>query len=358
MMIRYIIIPMFVITAVFTYSGCSKKETAVSKVKTINVAVKPAETKSLMPFIEAVGTLHPYEEVTISAEVDGIIVNITVDEGTAVTKGMLIAAINDTDYLLGVTKAKSALRQAETNLSNIKLEYQRKKALYNDGLISQHDYDSVSAGLSLAEAERENAVAALSLAEQSLTKTKIFSPISGVVKLKMVSGGSFIRNGASICTIIQVDPLKLNFTVSEKNAGVLRKGQDLRFKVETFQEREFSGRLSIIYPNLDEKTRTLMAEAVVSNPGGILKPGYFTTVKLFTGGAKTTLLVPATALLYEGETIKVFTINNETANENKVTIGTKYGEMMEIKEGLKAGDNVVIAGQQNLSEGIKVNVAR
>lgn len=358
MMIRYIIIPMLFITAIFTYSGCSKNETAVNKVKTINVAVKPAETKSLRPFIEAVGTLNPYDEVTISAEVDGIIDIISVDEGSTVTKGMLIAAINDTDYLLGVTKAKAALRQAETNLSNIRLEYQRKKTLYDDGLISQHDYDSVSSRLSLADAERDNAVAALSLAEHSLTKTKIYSPISGVVKVKMVSGGSFVRNGASICTIIQVDPLKLNFTVSENNAGMLKKGQDLRFKVETFHEREFSGKLTIIYPGLDEKTRTLMAEAVVPNTDGILRPGFFTTVKLFTGGEKSTLLVPATALLYEGETIKVFTINKETANEHKVKIGTKYGEMMEVREGLKAGDSVVIAGQQNLSEGIKVNVAR
>ncbi len=357
-MIKYIIIPMIVIAAMFTYAGCSRQDTSSKQEKKINVAVKPAETKSLRPFIEAVGTLNPYDEVTISTEVEGIIANITVDEGTVVTKGMLISAINDTDYLLDVTRAKAMLRQATANLLNINMEYQRKEALFKDGLISVHDYDSVSAGLSLAEAERDNALAALSLAEHRLTKTKIYSPISGIVKERAVSGGSFVRNGTPVCTIIQVDPLKLNFTVSEKDAGVLRKGQDLQFKVETLQDREFSGKLTIIYPGLDEKTRTLKAEAVVSNPDGVLRPGFFTDVKLFTGGARGTLLVPANALLYEGETIKVFTINNETANEHKVKIGTKYGEMIEIREGLKAGDSVVIAGQQNLSEGIKVNVAR
>lgn len=357
-MIKYIIIPVLFISAMITHSGCSKKETAVNKVKSINVAVKPAETRSLRPFIETVGTLNPYDEVAISAEVDGIIDSIHVDEGTVVEKGTLIAAINNTDYLLEVTKAKAAMKQAEANLVNIRLEYQRKKSLHNDGLLSQQDFDSVSARLSLAESDAENTGAALSIAERRLTKTKIYSPIDGVVKNRTVSGGTFIRNGTPICTIIQVNPLKLNFSVSGKDAGMLKRGQELQFRVETFHEREFRGRLNIIYPGLDEKTRTLMAEAVVSNPDGLLKPGFFTTVKLFTGGARTSVLIPSTALLYEGETIKVFTVNNETAHEHKVKIGAKYDEMTEVKEGLKEGDNVVIAGQQNLSEGIRVNVAR
>ncbi len=357
-MMKYIIIPVIFFAAMFTHSACGKKESSVNRIKSINVSVKAAETRPMRPFIEAVGTLTPFDEVTISAEVDGIIDIMMVDEGTTVTRGMLIAAINDTDYLLGVTKAKAALRQAEANLSNMNLEYQRKNALFNEGHISRHDYDSVSVRQSLAESERDNAVAALSLAEHRLAKTKIFSPISGVVKVNMVSVGTFARNGEPVCSIIQVDPLKLSFTVPEKTSGVLRKGQDLRFKVETFNDREFNGRLNIIYPGLDEKTRTLMAEAVVSNPGRILKPGLFTTLKLFTGPAKSTLLVPAAALLYEGETIKVFTVKNETAYEQKVMTGTQYDDMLEIKKGLKTGDMVVTAGQQNLSEGVKVNVAR
>jgi len=357
-MMKYAVILMLAISALFINYGCGKNETAVKKEKTINVAVKPAEIKSLRPFIETVGTLNPNDEVTISAEVDGILQDISVDEGTTVTKGMLIATIDDTDYSLEVIRAKSALKQAESNLANIRLEYQRKEALHKDGHLPQHDFDSITARLSLAESDVDNARAVLSLSEHKLTKTKIYSPISGVVKERKVSGGNFIRNGTPVCTIIQVDPLKLNFTASEKDSGILKTGQDVHFRVETFHDREFKGKLSIIYPGLDERTRTLRAEALVPNPGGLLKPGFFAKVTLYTGGAKGTVVVPAVALLYEGETIKVFTINNETAKENKVKIGSKYGEMMEIVDGLKAGENVVIAGQQNLSEGLKVNVAR
>src|SRR3989304_878809 len=152
-MIKQIIIPMLVIAAVFTYSGCSKQDTSSKQEKKINVAVKPAETKSLRPFIEAVGTLNPYDEVPISTEVEGIIVNMTIDEGTVVTKGMLISAVSDTDYLLEVTRAKAMLRQAAANLSNINMEYQRKESLFKDGLISMHDYDSVSPRMSFPEVE-------------------------------------------------------------------------------------------------------------------------------------------------------------------------------------------------------------
>ena len=121
-MMKYAVILMLAISALFINYGCGKNETAVKKEKTINVAVKPAEIKSLRPFIETVGTLNPYDEVTISAEVDGILQDISVDEGTTVAKGMLIATIDETDYSLEVIRAKSALKQAQSKLSNINLK--------------------------------------------------------------------------------------------------------------------------------------------------------------------------------------------------------------------------------------------
>ncbi|MEK6561137.1 MAG: efflux RND transporter periplasmic adaptor subunit, partial [Nitrospirota bacterium] len=197
-MMKYGVILMLAISALFINYGCGKNEPVVKKEKTINVAVKPAEIKSLRPFIETVGTLNPYDEVTISAEVDGILQEISVDEGTTVTKGMLIATIDETDYSLEVIRAKAALKQAESNLANIRLEYQRKEALHKDGHLPQQDLDSITARLSLAESDVDNARAVLSLSEHKLTKTKIYSPLSGVVKERKVSGGNFIRNGTPV----------------------------------------------------------------------------------------------------------------------------------------------------------------
>ncbi len=118
-----------------SFLGCKKKETKVAGEKVINVQVQPAEKKSLKPFIETIGTLNPDEEVTISAEVDGILKDVRVDEGSVVSKGQVLAFIDDIDYNLEVKRADAALRQAEATLSNTRLEYQRKEALDHRALV-------------------------------------------------------------------------------------------------------------------------------------------------------------------------------------------------------------------------------
>ena len=116
--------------------------------------------------------------------------------------------------------------------------------------------------------------------------------------------------------------------------------------------------MSIVYPSLEEKTRTLQVEALAPNRGGILKPGLFTRVVLYTEAARPMVIVPITSILYDDSTMKVFLVEGDRAKERKVKTGNKYGELVEITEGLRAGEVVVVAGQNNLAEGVKVNVAR
>jgi multidrug efflux pump subunit AcrA (membrane-fusion protein) len=110
--------------------GCQKQEQTVVKERAVNVRVWTAETRSLRPFVESIGTLKPYEEVTVSSEVDGILKSIHVDEGAPVSRGQLVAEIKDIDYRLAEEQATAALKQAQASLANAKLEYQRKEALY------------------------------------------------------------------------------------------------------------------------------------------------------------------------------------------------------------------------------------
>lgn len=338
--------------------SCKKKEVKAPAEKIVNVRVQGVEVKPLKPFVETIGTLNPYEEVIVSAEVDGILKEVKVDNGTAVSRGVLLSVIDDTDYGLEVKRAEAALRQANATLSNTKLEFERKQALYKEQLVTQQQFDDVSTRLSLTESDVERARAALSLAKQKLIKTKIYSPLSGYVKEKKVSAGDYVKNGTNLFVIIQNNPVKLSFTITEKDVGKLRKGQDVTFKVDAFPGREFKGKVNIIYPSLEEKTRTIQVEALASNPDSLLKPGLFAHAILYTGAERNTVLVSIISLLYEGETIKVFVVEGDRAKERFIKTGQKYGEMMEVVEGLKGGENVVIAGQQNLSEGVKVNVAR
>ncbi|OPY80904.1 MAG: Multidrug resistance protein MdtE precursor [Syntrophorhabdus sp. PtaU1.Bin058] len=356
---RFIHVALCIVVAVsclFIGDGCDRKDDKVSQEKTYNVIVRVSEKQQLRPFIEATGTLNPYEEVNIGAEIDGIIKSVKVDEGTVVTKGMLLATIDDIEYSNEVVRAEAFLRQTEATLANTKIEFSRKEALYREQLVTSQQFDDVSTRLTYAESEVERARAALTIAKQKLAKTKIYSPLASRVKEKKVSPGDFVKVGASLFILIQPNPLKVRFAVPEKDVGKLKVGQDVILKVDAFQDKEFKGKVSIVFPSLDEKTRTLTLEALVPNSDGMLKPGLFTKVILYTGPAKDTVVVPVTALLYEAEKVRLFTVSGDRAKETRVRIGSKYGEMMEIMEGIQEGEKVVVAGQQNLSEGVKVSV--
>lgn len=348
-------------------SACSKKENKVVEEKIINVKVHPAERKSVRPYIETTGSLNPFEEVIVSAEVDGIIKEIKVDEGTPVSKGMLLATISETDYDLDVKRSEAALKQAEATFANTKLEFQRKSALYKEQLVTQQQFDDVSTRLALAEADVERAKSTLSLAKQKLIKTKIYSPIDGFVKEKKVTAGNYARNGSNLFVVIKNNPLKLNFTVSEKEIGKLKKGQDVIFRVDAFGEKEFKGKVNIIYPSLEEKTRSLQVEALSPNTDGALKPGLFAKVMLYTGEAKDAILIPAISLLYEGDKVRAFVVEGDVAKLRNLKIGQQYKiasmidekdskviEYIEVIEGIKEGEIVVTVGQQNLSDNAKV----
>ena len=338
--------------------GCKKQEQKVAGENAVNVQVWTAETRSLRPFVESIGTLNPYEIVNVSSELDGILKTIHVDEGSPVTRGQVIAEIKETDYQLAVEQATAILKQAEAALANAKQEHVRKEALYREELVTKQQFDDIVARLAVAQGDVERAVAGLDLAKEKLTKTKIHAPMAGSIKEKKVTAGDYIRNGTLLVSIIRTDLLKLLFSVSEKDVGSLRAGQDVSFAVDAFPGREFRGQVKTIYPSLEEKTRSLQIEAVVANADRSLKPGLFARVTLYTGLARDTVVVPITALLYDNATTKLFVAEGDRAKERKVRIGRKYGEFMEILEGLKAKEIVVTVGQNNLMEGVLVNVAR
>lgn len=324
--------------------------------RTANVSVQPAVVKQFRPFIETTGTLNPFEEISIGAEIDGIVKAIRADEGAAVAKGALLATMDDVEYSQGVLSAQASLKQSEATYANTKLEFSRKDALFKEELVTRQQYDDVTTRMALAESDVERARAALSIARQKLAKTKIYAPLSSRVKEKLVAEGDFVKNGARLFTLIQPHPLKLRFSVSERDVGKIKVGQDVSIKVDAFPEKEFKGTVTIVFPNLDDKTRTLAVEAVVPDKDGVLKPGLFARVVLYTGAMKDTVVVPNTALLYEGSKISMYVIEEEKAHERIVKLGNKYGDEMEIVEGIKAGEKIVTAGQQGLSEGTKVSV--
>jgi len=290
--------------------------------------------------------------------VDGILKDIRVDEGSRVTRGMVLARINDTGYRLNVANARAQLKQAQANLANLRIEHGRKKALFNEKLVTIQQFDDVSTRLTVAEQDLDRARVSLSLAADMLAKTTIRAPKEGVVKEKRVTTGDLIRAGMPLLAIVQVNPLKLSFTITEKDVGALKLGQDIVFSVDPFPGREFSGKLSIICPSLEERSRTLRAEATVPNDTLELKPGLFARLKIFTGPPRDAVVIPATCILYEGTKTRVFVQEGTKARERTLRLGGKYDDVVEVVEGLKGGERIITVGQSGLTDGAEIAVER
>lgn len=352
------VLPACAVICLALFSGCTKNEAKVAEEKSVVVRTQPVKLQSIRPKIESIGTLNAYEEITISSQVDGILKLCNVREGTMVSRGNLLALVDDIDYRLEVRRDEAAVKQAEATLVNAQQEYQRKEALLKEELVTRQQFDDISTRRALADADVDRAKAALSLAREKLAKTKVVSPLNAFVKEKKVSAGDYVRNGTPLYSLIQVEPMKLNFTVPERDISRLKKEQQVQFTLDALPGKPFSGIVKTIYPNLEEKTRTLQVEAIVNNKDKILKPGSFAKVTLFTGEPRDSVLIPITSLQYDDGKVKVFIVQAERAKEVFVKTGAKYGEMMEITEGLKGDETLVVAGQQNLAEGVKVNVAR
>ncbi|MRR16848.1 MAG: efflux RND transporter periplasmic adaptor subunit [Deltaproteobacteria bacterium] len=335
-----------------------KKEKKAEPERLVNVRTWTAEIKRVQPYLETTGTLKADEEVVVSSEVDGIIKKLFVEEGSPVGVGSLLIQINETDYMLDWKRSDAQLRQAQASLANAQAEYKRKSALYQDELITKQQFDDISTRVTLAEAELERAKATLAISRERLARTKIYSPLPGAVKEKKVSVGDYVRNGMPLLQLIRINPLKLNFTVSEKDVAGLKIGQEVAFTVDAFPGKQFQGKVSLLYPHVEERTRTLQAEAIVPNADHVLKPGYFARVQIFTQAARDVVVAPITALMYDGSTIRVFVVNSNKAKERVIKTGNKYGEYVEVTEGLKEKEEIVVVGQNNLSEGVKVHVAR
>lgn len=335
-----------------------KKEKKVEKETLINVRVTAAQMKKVRPYIETTGTMRADEEVTVSSEVDGIVKSVKVEEGAAVSKGTLLVEINQTDYLLDKQRAEAALKQAEASLANAKSEFQRKETLFKEELITKQQFDDISTRVILAEADLAKAKSVVDTSTERLARTKIYAPLNGMVKEKRISAGDFARTSMPLFQLIKVDPLKLIFTVSEKEIAALKTGQEVDFTVDSFEGKSFKGKVNLLYPNVEERTRTLQAEAIVPNAGRLLKPGLFTRATIYTGAPRDAVVAPLTALMYDNSTVSLFVVEDNVAHQRIVKTGNKYGEDIEIIEGLKEKEQVVIVGQNNLSEGVKVNVAR
>ena len=293
--------------------------------------------------ITAVGSLRSDESITVRPEVAGRIAAIGFNEGQRVEKGTMLLRLDPS-----VNDAE--VRQARANMTLAKTKYDRAVDLSKSNFISGQARDEAENNLKVAEA-------ALALAEAKLAKTEIRAPFSGVIGLRQVSVGDYVKEGADLVNLEAIDPLKVDFRVPENYLRQVRVGQPLEVTLDAVAGRVYNGRVYAINPLVDAAGRSIVIRAQVANTDTRLRPGMFARVRLITEERADALVVPEQALVPQGTEQFVFRVADGKAQRVRVEIGQRGDGKVEVRQGLAVDDVVVVAGQLKLRDGVPVTIA-
>jgi RND family efflux transporter MFP subunit len=359
------------------------------------VEVVPATEDRLVRAVNVTGTLAAEEQVTLSLKVTGRLQELYVDLGSRVTRGQVLARLVPTDFNLRVSQAEAALQQARARLGlplqgeddrvvveqtslvrsaralleEAQLNRDRTATFVERGIAAKATLDSAEAALKVADSRYQDAIeevlnrqavleqrrTELELARQAARDAQLTSPLDGVVRERHVTVGQYLAVGSPAVTIVRMHPLRLRVAVPEREAQQIRVNQQVQVQVEG-DTNAHVGRVARISPAIDEASRTLMVEAEVPNPQGVLRPGSFANAAIVSDNAEPAISVPSSALVTFAGVEKVLTVKDGKVVEKRVSVGRRERDRLEIVSGLAAGEQV-IAQPGNLVEGTPVRVA-
>jgi len=326
------------------------------QVKGFPVEVAQVSFEKVEHYLEAIGSFLPEDEVTISTEVEGIIKKRYVDEGDCVKKGTLLIKIDDEKFHFQVEEAEASLREAEASLKNAELTLKRMNQLLEEKVIDQQKYDDTITQFDLSRATVENVKAKLNRYRKSLRDTMIVSPLDGVVSERMVTEGEYVKVGANLLKVVNIDPLKLSFTLPEKFSGQIKIGQTVAVETKAFPGEFFTGSVYFISPKVNLNTRTFEVKAKVKNEDYRLKPGFFVDVKLLIDINEQAMVLPEGAVLMREERYVVLAVKGEKIVIKSVRQGKRFDGKVEILDGIDRDDFVVVSGLSELTEGSRVSI--
>lgn len=306
----------------------------------------PVETApvSLGPVLDkfaTVGSIEAGESITVTSEIDGIVVSVPFHEGGRLQRGDLIAGLDDRQLKAEAERARALRDQSQAT-------WERVRIVVEAGAGSPQDLDDAVAALKVAEAN-------LALAQTRLAKTVITAPFAGMVGSRRVSPGAFLRAGSEITDLAKIDELRVTFSVPERLLGSIRQGAPVSLQTTAFPDIVLEGAIDVIEPQLDPATRSAGVLARVANPDALLRPGMSATVSVVLSRREDALTVPSDAVFVEGGQAFVYVVKPDSVvTRSPVELGTRLSAAVEILSGLDAGQRVVSAGHQKLYEGAKV----
>ena len=307
---------------------------------------------------EVVGRLTPNREVILAAEVGGVITGYDVDTGDKVEKGKVLVRLDPADYRLALKEAEANFTVAQTRLDLALKDYDRSKSLLPRKVITQDAYDRAESEYLSAGASLERVTVMVDIAKAQLSKTRIRSPFDGHAAARMIEIGQMIGAGQPLMKIIDSDPMRVRIWLSEKEYVRLDKSDPVSIVVEPFPEAVITGSIDRIDITADERTNTFGVEIVLDNSNLALKAGMTARVRIITATIPDAILIPQSTVLYRSDREEVFIAGSDNrAVLRQITLGMYSGEKIEVREGLSAGDRLIVTGGQFLRPGDKILIS-
>jgi RND family efflux transporter MFP subunit len=321
----------------------SRKEVKINNAK-IGVTVASAAMRDINNNLEFVGTADADKSVVVASDVAGKVVQINFKLGDYVNKGTVLAKVDDTYKRL-------AYENAQINYDKFKEDLARYEVLRKGDAVSETQLRDMRVGFENAKIQLENA-------KKQYDDTRIVAPFSGVITSKNTELGAYLNVGNAVAGMADIAQLKVTLQVSESNVYELRKGQTVSVHADVYPDEVFNGTISNISPQ-GSSAHTYPVEIMIANSAkNPLKAGTYVKVDVNTGKTGKALMVPRDAIVSSVKDPSVYLVKGETVKLTRINTGRDYGTYLEVKSGLKEGDQVVTNGQINLTDGASVSVIK
>jgi membrane fusion protein, multidrug efflux system len=310
--------------------GKGGNDTKPMKVNTIIVGVDNSDK-----VVFSSGTTVPNDEVELKSEISGKIIRLNINEGAIVAKGQLIAKIKDDDILAQLKKI-----DIEEKLAN-QIEVRQLKLL-DINAISKEEYEISQNKTLTLNADKE-------ILKVQLAKTEIRAPFAGKLGLKNISLGAYVTPATNITTIVQYNPIKIDFSVPEKYLEAIKIGNSIDFQLDGNSDK-LSAKIVAIDPKIDPTLRTIKVRAMTSNNANRMIPGMFIKVLLNLGSQKS-IMIPSETIIPILDGKKVFVKRNGLVEEIKIETGLRNESKLQVLKGLNVGDSLIVSGLMTLKAG-------
>ncbi|PCM43042.1 efflux RND transporter periplasmic adaptor subunit [Marinobacter sp. ANT_B65] len=311
------------------------------------ISATEAQTETWTPSVKAVGSITAVNGIEVANEVPGVIESINFESGDTVKQGDILIRLNT-----AIDEAAVRTRRAEAQLAE--QEFKRISDLLPKRAVSQSQYDESKANFDAARAR-------VNEAEAQLSKKIIRAPFDGTLGIRMVDQGEYIATGTPIVEINMLNPIYVDYTLSEKNLPNVARGYSVIATVAAVPEQEFEGKVSAINTSVNPETRTVRIRATLDNPESLLRPGMFATIQTRQPEAEDVVTIPRTAISYNTYGDFVFAIEENddgvlVVNRRTITAGRTRDKRVAILSGLEAGEKVVSKGLLRLRAGQRVEI--